>query len=198
MATRSYSYIKKLIGSQNYEEFRGYAKKYIPIATIILVVLLVLSQFVHWGIVSWLLNLALGTSLLFIAYVLGVILLLDFGVDVEMKEDWNGRLSLPKVMPSNFKNTIIWAYTLLILGIAAIYYSNKYRKNYAFECQTFLVDENRGIYHLEDGNDDEDMEYTTEMKGYELEDYNYTFCESCREWVEEMESEYAAERYNRR
>lgn len=198
MATRNYSYIKKLIGSQKYEEFRGYAKKYIPIATIILVVLLVLSQFAHWGIVSWLLNLALGTSLLFIAYVLGVILLLDFGVDVEMKEDWNGRLSLPEVMPSNFKNTIIWAYTLLILGIAAIYYSNKYRKNYAFECQTFLVDENRGIYHLEDGDDDEDMEYTTEMKGYELEDYNYTFCESCREWVEEMESEYAAERYNRR
>ena len=198
MATRSYSYIKKLIGSQNYEEFRGYAKKYIPIATIILVVLLVLSQFVHLGIVSWLLNLALGTSLFFIAYVLGVILLLDFGVDVEMKEDWKGRLSLPEIMPSNFKNTIIWAYTLLILGIAAIYYSNKYRKNYAFECQTFLVDENRGIYHLEDGDDEEDMEYTTEMKGYELEDYNYTFCESCREWVEEMESEYAAERYNRR
>lgn len=198
MATRSYSYIKKLIGSHNYEEFRGYAKKYIPIATIILVVLLVLSQFVHWGIVSWLLNLALGTSLFFIAYVLGVILLLDFGVDVEMKEDWKGRLSLPEIMPSNFKNTIIWAYTLLILGIAAIYYSNKYRKNYAFECQTFLVDENRGIYHLEDGDDEEDMEYTTEMKGYELEDYNYTFCESCREWVEEMESEYAAERYNRR
>ena len=198
MAIRSYSYIKKLIGESTYEEFRGYAKTCIPIATIILVLLLILSQFVHWGIVSWLLNLALGTSLVFIAYVLGVILLLDFGVDVEMKEDWNGKLSLPEVLPSNFKNTIIWAYTLLILGVVAIYFSNKYRKNYAFECQTFLVDENRGIYHLEDGNDEEDMEYTTEMKGYELEDYNYTFCESCREWVEEMESEYAAERYYRR
>lgn len=199
MATRSYSYIKKLIGNQNYKEFRGYAKKYIPIATIILVILLVLSQFVHWGIVSWLLNLVLGTSFLFITYLLGVILLLDFGVDVEMKEDWNGRLSLPEVMPSNFKNTIIWAYILLILGIVAIYYSNKYRKKYAFECQTFLVDENRGIYHLEDGNDDDkDMEYTTEMKGYELEDYNYNFCESCREWDEEMKSEYAAERYNKK
>lgn len=194
MEIRSCSYIKKLLGDRTYEEFRGYAKTYIPFATIILVVLLVLSQFVHWGVVNWLLNLALGTSLVFIAYVLGVILLLDFGVDVEMKEDWKGRLSLPEVMPSNFKNTIIWAYTLLILGIAAIYFSNKYKKNYAFECQTFLVDENRGIYHLEDGNDDEDMEYTTEMKGYELEKYNYTFCESCREWVEEMESEYAAER----
>lgn len=198
MAIRSYSYIKKLLGDRTYEEFRGYAKTYIPIATIILVVLLILSRFVHWGIVSWLLNLALGTSLIFIAYVLGVILLLDFGVDVEMKKEWDGGLSLPEVMPSNFKNTIIWAYTLLILGIVAIYFSNKYRKNYAFECQTFLVDENRGIYHLEDGNDEEDKEYTTEMKGYELEEYNYTFCESCREWVEEMEFEYTAERYNRR
>lgn len=198
MAIRSYSYIKKLIGERTYEEFREYARTCIPIATIILVLLLILSQFVHWGIVSRLLNLALGTSLIFIAYVLGVILLLDFGVDVEMKEDWNGKLSLPEVMPSNYKNTIIWAYTLLVLGVTAIYFSNKYRKNYAFECQTFLVDENRGIYHLEDGNDEEDMEYTTKMKGYELEDYNYTFCESCREWVEEMESEYAAERYYRR
>ena len=120
MAIRSYSYIKKILGDRTYEEFRGYAKTYIPIATIILVVLLVLSQFVHWGIVSWLLNLALGTSLIFIAYVLGVILLLDFGVDVEMKEDWNGRLSLPEVMPSNFKNTIIWAYILLILEIGMV------------------------------------------------------------------------------
>lgn len=198
MEIRSYSYIKKLLGDQNYEKFRGYAKTYIPITTIILVVLLVISQFVHWRAVSWLLNLALGTSLIFIAYILGVILLLDFGVDVEMKEDWDGRLSLPEVMPSNFKSTIIWTYTLLILGIAAIYFSNKYRKNYSFECQTFLVDENRGIYHLEDGNDDEDREYTTEMKGYVLENYNYTFCESCRERVEEMESENTAERYYRR
>lgn len=198
MEIRSYSYIKKLLGDQNYEKFRGYAKTYIPITTIILVVLLVISQFVHWRTVSWLLNLALGTSLIFIAYILGVILLLDFGVDVEMKEDWDGRLSLPEVMPSNFKSTIIWTYTLLILGIAAIYFSNKYRKNYSFEYQTFLVDENRGIYHLEDGNDDEDREYTTEMKEYELENYNYTFCESCRERVEEMESENTAERYYRR
>ena len=198
MEIRSYSYIKKLFGDRTYEEFRGYAKTYIPIATIILVVLLVLSQFVHWGIVNWLLNLALGTSLVFIAYVLGVILLLDFGVDVEMKEDCNGMFSLPEEMPSNYKNTIIWAYTLFILGLAAIYFSNKYRKNYAFECQTFLVDENRGIYHLEDGNDDEVMEYTTEMKGYELEDYSYTFCESCREWLEDMEMVAEAERFSRR
>ncbi len=55
MEIRSYSYIKKLLGDRTYEEFRRYAKTYVPIATIILVVLLVLSQFVHWGIVSCLL-----------------------------------------------------------------------------------------------------------------------------------------------
>lgn len=198
MKIKSYSYIRKILGDRTYEEFKGYAKTYIPVATIILVALLVLSQFVHWGIVTWLLDLALGTSLVFIAYVLGMILLLDFSVDVEMEEDWNGRLSLPEVMPSNYKNTIIWAYILIILGLAAIYFSNKYRKNYAFECQTFLVDENRGIYHLEDGNDEEDMEYTTKMKGFELKKYGYTFCESCEEWLEDMEMEAEAERYSRR
>lgn len=198
MEIRSYSYIRKILGDRTYEEFRGYAKTYIPIATIILVVLLVLSQFVHLGIVNWLLNVVLGTSLVFIAYVLGLILLLDFGVDVEMEKDWNGKYTLPETMPSNFKNTIIWAYFLLALGITAIYFSNEYIKQYAFECQTFLVDENSGIYHLKDGNDDEDKEYTTKMKGYELLKYDYTFCESCKEWIEEMKSEYEAERYYRR
>lgn len=191
-----YSYIKKILGEDTYEDYRGYAKTYIPVATIILALLLVLSQFVHWGIVSWLLNLTLGTSLVFIAYVLGAILLLNFEVDVEMEEDRNGKLSLPKIIPFNFKITIVWAYTLLILGIAAIYFSNKYRKNYAFECKTFLVDE-EGVYHLKN-NDDENIEYTTKMKGYELENHNYTFCTSCREWAEEMESEDAAARYDRR
>ncbi len=198
MKIKSYSYIKKILGESVYEEFKGYAKAYIPIATIILVLLLVLSQFIHWELVNWLLNLALGTSLVFIVYVLGVILLLDFGIEVEMEEDWDGKLSLPKVMPHNYRNTIIGAYTLLILGIAAIYFSNKYRKNYAFECQTFLVDENEGIYHLKNGNDAEDKEYTTEMKGYELKKHNYTFCESCKDWIEETESEYDIERHSRK
>ena len=200
MVIKSYSYIKRKLGDSTYEEFRGYAKTYVPISTIILVVLLVLSQFVHWDIVSWLLNLALGTSLIFIAYVVGVILLLDFGVDVEMQEDRNGRLSLPEVMPDNFKNTILWAYTLFILGIGAIYFSNRYRNNYAFECQTFLVDENNGIYHLEEDchfDDDDDMEYTTKMKGYELENYNYTFCESCKEYLEEMNYQTAKQYFGR-
>ncbi len=42
------------------------------------------------------------------------------------------------------------------------------------------------------------MEYTTKMKGYELEDYNYTFCESCKEWLEEMEMVVDVEKYSRR
>lgn len=192
------SFLSNVVGRNTYDEFKGYAKRIIVIGTCVLVVILLLSLFFHWGFISSLLNLVTGTSLLFIAYVAALVLALD--VEVEVDEPERDYWSEPekKMKPTTYRLTVVWGIVLILFGIGAIYFSNKYRKNYAFECQTFLVDENRGIYHLEDGNDDEDMEYTTEMKGYELKDYNYTFCESCREWVEEMESDYAAERYYRR
>jgi len=195
MATETTSFIKSILGTNTYAEFKGYAKKYIPIATIVLVILLVLTYFFHWGFLSSILNLITGTSLIFIAYILGVVLLLDFGVDVELEETWNGSYRMPEAKPEGYNNTKVWGIVLIILVIGAIYFSNKYRKHYAFECETFLVDENNGIYHLEDGNDEEVMEYTTKMKGYEVVKLGYTFCESCKEWEEEAEEIYESERY---
>ncbi|MCQ2274586.1 MAG: hypothetical protein MJZ86_07325 [Bacteroidales bacterium] len=197
METIRYSFIKKLLGESTYDEYKGYAKKIIPIATIVLVMFIVLSRFVHWGIVNWLLGLTLGTSLVFVAYVLGVILFLDFCVDVEMKEDSHGWSSFPKVMPAKYKFTIIWTFTLIILGIVAIFLSNKYKKNYDFECETFYVDEVMGIYHLEPCHHHAEND-CTKMKGYEVIQYDYTFCESCKEWLENAASESVANRYSRR
>lgn len=198
MAIVKQSFLSNIVGRNTYDEFKGYAKKIIAIGTCVLAVIFSLSFFFHWGFISSLLNLVTGTSLLFIAYVAALVLALDVEVEVDEPERDYWSDSEKKTKSTSYRLTVVWGIVLIIFGIGAIYFSNKYRKNYAFECQTFLVDENRGIYHLEDGNDDEDMEYTTEMKGYELKDCNYTFCESCREWVEEMESEYAAERYYRR
>ena len=85
----------------------------------------------------------------------------------------------------------MWGLFLLILGIAAIYYSNRYRNHYDFECESFLVDEKAGIYHLDwetECVETVDTEYIKKMKGYQL-DPSFKFCEDCQIVLEDMESE---------
>ena len=60
-----------------------------------------------------------------------------------------GKKKKKEPKPFKYKLTIVWGVILLALGIVAIYYSNRYRNRYAFECETFLVDEKAGIYHLD-------------------------------------------------
>ena len=134
----------------------------------------------------------MSLSLLFVAFVIEAILLLDKRVDVdEPRQDaWEKTEKEPK--PIAYKLTIIWGMALMLLGIVAIYFSNKYRNGYAFECETFLVDNEAGIYHYE-WNDDcekaEEAETLEEMKGYQI-DKSYILCEWCKETQEDMESEY--------
>lgn len=198
METETYTFLKNIIGRNIYNELKRDAKQCIPVATVVLIVVLVLTYFFHWKILSWILNLITGTSLIFIAYIIGIVLLLDFGVNVKMTRSWDGSYKMPNSKPFKYHLTKFWEIILVVLAIAAIYFSNKYRRHYAFECETFLVDENSGIYHLEEGNDDEECNYTTKMKGYEIEELGYSFCESCKDWVEEAEEVYESERYSRR
>ena len=110
-------------------------------------------------------------------------------VEEPEKEYWRKEKQDPK--PFKYKLTIVWGVVLLILGIVAIYYSNRYRNHYAFECETFLVDEKAGIYHL-DWNSDcsiaEEAEELEKMQGYQI-DEKFKFCEECQECLEEVESE---------
>ena len=199
MTTETFSFIKDILGKNTYNEFKVYAKQYIPIATVVLIVVLALTYFFHWWLLSRILSIITGTSLIFIVYIIGVVLFLDYGVEVELEETWNGGYKMPDNRPFNYKyGTKLWGITLIVLAIAAIYISHKYRTYYAFECETFLVDENTGIYHLEYGHDDEEIRYTTKMMGYEIEENGYSFCESCKEWLEEAEEEYESERYIKR
>lgn len=194
------SFLSNILGKNTYDEYKGYSKLVIAIGTCVLLLLLALSNFVYWGFVSSLLNFVTGTSLLFIAYVAAFIILLDIQVDVEEPERnyWSQNVKSKK--PITYNLTIAWEVLLVILGIAAIYFSNNYRKQYAFECETFLVDGTSGIYHL-DYNDCEVAEEAMnlkEMKGYEIEDLNCTFCDWCKEWLEDAEADYESSRYYRR
>ena len=88
----------------------------------------------------------------------------------------------------SYKLTIIWDFVLIIIGILAIYYSYKYSKQYAFECDTFYVDKNARIYHLDIFVDDCDKALNAEsldkMKGYQM-GKNIKICEDCEDMLED-------------
>ena len=200
MAIVKQSFLSNIVGRNTYDEFKGYAIIIIAIGTCILAIILLLSFFFHWGFISSLLNLVTGTSLLFIAYIAALVLALDIEVDVDEPERgyWSEPENKPK--PTAYKLTIVWGVLLIALGIGAIYFSNKYRKHYAFECSTFLVDHQAGIYHLDWDNECEvaaEAEDLEKMQGYQI-DKSYTLCEWCEEWAEDAEDEYESDRYFRR
>ena len=186
------SYLSNLIGENSYEEYSSMAMKIVGIGGLVLIILFILSHFFHSGIINYLLKLTTGTSLLFIAYISACILLLDIRVEVEKPEQewWGEKKEVPK--PLKYKLTIVWDVVLLVLGIAAIYFSNKYRNRYDFECTTFLVDHRAHVYHLDWNDDCEDAvnaEELVEMYGYEI-DKSFTLCEGCKETLEDVEYEY--------
>ena len=197
MAIVKQSFISNLIGKDNYDAFKRSAKIIIAIGTCVLAILFLLTYFFHWEFLSSLLNLVTGTSLLFIAYVAALILVLDIEVDVEEPERyyWSESEKLPP--PITYKLTIVWGVILIILGIGAIYFSNDYRKQYSFECATYLVDHQAKIYHWDLDVDCEvaaEARHLEEMRGYEI-DKSYTLCDWCECWAEEAEAEYESTRF---
>ena len=181
-----------LIGGE-YEEIKNYAKKYLVIGTCVLVILYPLSIFFYWIFISRLLNLTTGTSLLFIVYIASVIVCLDKRVEVDEPESSNW--SKPTITPRTrtYKLTIVWGILLIVLGIATIFFSDRYRKQYAFYCSEIYVDNEAGIFHLEWT----DCEITHEKfddlhpeKGYYIKGTDYRFCDECRKILKEAEEAY--------
>lgn len=176
MANTKESFISNLIGRNTYYEFKHYCKIIVVIGTIILGVIFTLSNFVYVGFVSNLLSLVTGATILFGIYVAAVIVLLDVPVKVE-KPEWDyGSKTSKATKPLSYKLSTIWDIVLILLGVTAIFFSNKYKKHYAFECETFLVDTNSGIYHFDTRNGCKAKVSNSikKMKGIELEATNYS------------------------
>ncbi|SHK67407.1 hypothetical protein [Xylanibacter ruminicola] len=182
------SFISNLIGRQTYDDAKEFAKTVAWIGAAILALLYLLSYYFHSSIISFLLNITNGYSLLFIGYIVVLMVLLDFEVKVEAPERkyWEEKKEIAK--PFKYKLTVVWSVLLLLLGIVAIYYSNKYRRQYSFECDTFLVDKSAGIYHY-DWNSDcetaETAESLEEMNGFQI-NKSFKLCEECKECEEEL------------
>ena len=84
---RKKSFISNILGEDTYAYFKQIALLVSIIGTGIVIVLYVLSRFFHVGIISYLITLTNGYSLLFIGYILALIVLFDFEVEVEEPED---------------------------------------------------------------------------------------------------------------
>lgn len=186
------SFISNIIGENTYEQFAESAKVIVKVGTCLLALFIGLSLAFHSSIINWFLQLLTGTSLLFIAYVAAMIIVLDIQVNVDEPEHdvWEKPEKIQR--PTSYKLTIVWGLFLITSGISAIYFSNKYRKLYAFECNTFLVDIDSGIYHLNDDYIDcetaEQGKTLIPMKGYQL-DKRYKLCKECQDLLYEIESE---------
>jgi hypothetical protein len=205
MIIYGYSFLEDIIGSEIYGVLGNCAQRYLLKATCVLGVVLILTFIVHWGFISSILNLVTGTSLLFIVYVACAIVYFDKQIEVEIEDErrWMYEITPYKDRkPKGYTKTKVWGIILIIIGISVIYVSNRYRKHYSFECETFLVDSSKGLYHLNGFNKDcEEIEKGTilvPMKGYKIENSNYSFCPCCDEWAEDAVGSFESDRYYRK
>lgn len=193
------SFLSNLLSDETYDNWTGNARVIIASGTVILLVLFGLSYCFYSSIISFLLKLVTGTSLLFIVYMVMWLFLLDIKVDVDEPEQFSWETPKETVKPIAYKLSSLWTVVLVILGILAIYFTNKYREQYSFECDTFWVDKQTHLYHL-DWTECETSEHTRnleEIQGYLIPD-NYSLCEECKEIAEEAGADYERERYFRR
>lgn len=148
------------------------------VGTVIFLVLFGLTFVCHWEIVNYLFSLVSGFTLLTIVYVLSAILVLDLTI----------LYKICRRQPP-YKVTIIWGILLLVAGGAFMILTNRYKKQYRFECAEWYVEESSRLYHCTTECEDiEDVVYT--VKGYELGKKGYELCEWCKEHMEDMELNY--------
>lgn len=161
-----------------YDFVSDFAIPIVRIGTPVFFVLLGLTFVCHWSIVCNLFSIVSGFSILFLAYIISVIFIID-------------RLFLYQVFkhkPPKYLATVIWGIALILAGIGACTLTNNHKKQYRFECAEWYVDEPNGIYHW--NNKCERMSSSTYVaKGYELRDKDLEFCDCCKEEMEEYAPE---------
>ncbi len=88
----------------------------------------------------------------------------------------------------HYKICIVWWYYLGRMVCQVIHGLLQLSQQYAFECDTFYVDKNARIYHLDIFVDDCDKALNAEsldkMKGYQM-GKNIKICEDCEDMLED-------------
>jgi len=184
-----HSFLSNLIGNSNYESFKEHARDVVVGGCCILIILYTLSFFYYSEIISFLLKILTGYSLLFIGFLMELILFLDVEIEEDLTE-YNDRENNKLIIRSKkYLLTIIWGVCLLLMSIFLVFFTNQYWKQYSFKSDTFIVDRHAKIYHLYYNDDCEiakKAERLEEMKGYQI-DSSFKLCSYCKEWEEELE-----------
>ncbi len=200
MEYRTTSFLKELV-PDTYQ----FLKSLRPIAllyAVVLCIMVVLSLFLQCGFIKFFIDCMMGWTLLSIPFV-GVIIVV-FDKEFKVEDILSKTKFHHKEMP--YKFSMVWGIVLCVAGLVALYYSNRYKKYYAFQCQDFYLEETTGVYHiLKDceyigiNKDDTlvDNPSIVRLSGRDLLNTNYEFCEACHEWAEEAESEVASYQYRR-
>lgn len=162
-----------------YDFVFGFAIPIVLVGTPIFLVFFGLTFLCHWDIVCSLFSLVSGFSLLFIAYIISLILVID-------------RLLLYRVCKkraSHYSLTVIWGIVLIVLGITLCFVTNNYNKQYKFDCADWYVDETKGIYHWSKKCDNMSSD-TYVIKGYEIRGKGLELCDYCKDELDDYESSY--------
>lgn len=183
--------------------FLSELKPYALIYVVVLAIVVLLSLFFQWSIVKFFIDCMMGWTFLSIPFIGVLIVVFDKEIKLPKVEKWAPKP--PK--PASFKFSMIWGCFLIVIGLVTLHFSNQYKRNYAFQCQTFYLEQPTGIYHLRDNceyiglnEEEEPIEgiSVSEVKGIDLLDKDYTPCDACREWAEDAEMNYEMNRYYRR
>lgn len=174
----------------------------------VLLLFFLLSLFLQWSFIKFFIDILMGWTLLSLPFMGVIIVSLDKEVKVQVPEYSWEKEEIKK--SKHYKYSKIWGITLCVLGCTALYFSGKYKDYYAFQCQTFYLDENAGMYHiLNDCDyiyDSEEMDYyeirgnhkhLSEIKGIEILDSSFELCDACREWAEDASGDLSNYYYRR-
>lgn len=177
-------------------------KPFAFIYLIILAIVSLLSLFVQWSIVKFFIDCMMGWTLLSIPFIGVLIVIFDKEINLPITQRWEPS---PKKSVS-YKLSMIWGIFLMVAGLVTLYFSNQYKKYYAFQCQTFYLEQPSGVYHLRKRceyigfSQEGQVENVSisKVKGIDLLDEDHTLCVACSEWAEDAEMDFEVNRYFRR
>ena len=201
MEYRRTSFLKDL--APDTYRFLSELKPYAFIYLGVLAIAVLLSLFVQWSIVKFFIDCMMGWTLLSIPFIGVLIVVLDKEINLPQDERWDS--STAKSV--TYKLSMVWGIFLIVTGLVTLYLSNQYKNYYAFQCQTFYIEQSTGVYHLRDRceymglTEDEDLiegVSISKVKGVDLLDKDHSLCDACREWAEDAEMDFDANRYYRR
>lgn len=177
-------------------EALGFSKCFSLIFTPIIIILFVLSLFFENSLLSTLIQISMGLTIIHMGYVFSLLITIE---DIFISEkdrirstitNYNSRHSQLK------KYNYIQAFVSIILLFTLSYFPYKYSKQYVLKCETFYLDTYTGIYHIYD-----DCECITSLDGIErckgstFINKEYQMCELCVETQEDLEG-YASDHYH--